>query len=134
MASIDADVVRHALQVARDHGFAEVEIANETSHFRAILEPVKKAKKLADQAVVQSDDSAKSELQPIRASHVGFFHADGGRLEVGQVVAKGDPIASISALGLANEVESTVSGEIVEVLVQDGDAVEFGQPLAMVKQ
>ena len=133
MASIDAEVVRHALKVARDHGFAEVEIANESSHFRATLEPVKKTKKAAEHAVVESDQPLSAELLTIRATHVGFFHADGGRLEVGHVVAKGDPIASISALGLANEVESTVSGEIVEVLVQDGDPVEFGQPLAMVK-
>jgi len=133
MSSIDADVVRHALKVARDHGFAEVEIANESSHFRATLEPAKKPGKAVVEAVVESEVPASDQLMPIRATHVGFFHADGGRLEIGQVVAKGDPIASISALGLANEVESTVSGEIVEVLVEDGDAVQFGQPLAMVK-
>ena len=46
---------------------------------------------------------------------------------------KGEIVASIAALGLNNDVESPVSGEIIEVLVKPDQAVEFGQALALVK-
>lgn len=133
MASIDAEVVKHALQVARDHGFAEVELANGEAQFRASLEPATRSKIQATGVVDESDFPPETSLLSIKATHVGYFREDEGKLEVGYHVAKGDVVASISTLGLANDVESTVAGEIVEVLVKDGDAVEFGQAIARVK-
>ena len=44
-------------------------------------------------------------------------------------MAEGDTLCIIEAMKFMNEVPSTVSGTIKEVQVQDGDFVEFGQPL-----
>jgi acetyl-CoA carboxylase biotin carboxyl carrier protein len=132
MASIDSDVVKHALKVAREHDYAEVELTNGEAAFRATLEPTSKKAKAA--AAKASDDALTgADLLPVKATHVGYFRADGGKLSVGQTIGKGDVVASIASLGLANDVESAVSGEIVEVLVKDGDAVQFGQVLAQVR-
>lgn len=54
-------------------------------------------------------------------------------VNVGDTVAKGDVVCIIEAMKFMNEVVSEVSGEIVEVLVEDGEFVEFGQPLFRVK-
>jgi acetyl-CoA carboxylase biotin carboxyl carrier protein len=132
MAGIDAEVVKHALKVAREHGFAELELANGEAHFRATLEPSPRSAKVAVELTVDGVP-VEPELLAIKANHVGYFRDEVGKLEVGQVVAKGDVVASIATLGLANDVESTVAGEIVEVLVTDGDAVQFGQVIARVK-
>ncbi len=134
MASIDAEVVKHALQVARDHGFAEVELANGQAHFRATLEKVAKKKSAPSPAGSASSSAPGApEFQSIRANHVGYFRAEDSQLVVGNRVTKGEVIGSIATLGLANELEASVTGEIVEVMVGEGDPVQFGQVLAKVK-
>ena len=133
MASIDADVVKHALTVARDYGFAEVELVNGEARFVATLEPAPRKKKVAKPVGGPESINDACDLLSIKANHVGYLRAEGGKLNVGEYVEKGDAVASIATLGLANDVESTVSGEIVEVFVKDGDPVQFGQILAQVK-
>lgn len=133
MASIDADVVKHALTVARENGYAEVEIVSGEARFSASLEPAPRKKKPAPVIDPATGEVVVPEVLSIKATHVGYFRADGGKLTVGQTVAKGDAVASIATLGLANDIESTVSGEITEVFVKDGDPVQFGQVIAQVK-
>ncbi len=133
MASIDLEVVKHALSVAREHGFAEVELANGDARFSASLEAIPRKKKAAAvvQTPIQSDPI--SGLFPIKAGFVGYLRSAGSKLAVGQSVDKGESVASIATLGLSNDVEASATGEIVEVLVNDGDPVQFGQVLAQVK-
>ncbi len=50
-------------------------------------------------------------------------------VEVGQTVKKGQVVCIVEAMKLMNEIESEVAGKLVEVLVQNGHPVEFGQPL-----
>lgn len=50
-------------------------------------------------------------------------------VEVGDKVKKGQVLAIIEAMKLMNEIESEFDGEIAEVLVGNGEAVEYGQPL-----
>jgi acetyl-CoA carboxylase biotin carboxyl carrier protein len=64
---------------------------------------------------------------------VGYFKLGSPALAIGQKVEQGQHVASITALGLANDLESAVGGEVVEVLIRDGDPVEYGQVLARVR-
>ena len=50
-------------------------------------------------------------------------------VEVGKMVKKGDVLCIIEAMKLMNEIESEYDGEIKEILVKDGEAVEYGKPL-----
>lgn len=54
-------------------------------------------------------------------------------VQVGQRVKKGDVLCIIEAMKLMNEIESEFDGEIAEVLLKDGDMVEFGKPLFKIK-
>ena len=54
-------------------------------------------------------------------------------VEVGQKVKKGDVLCIIEAMKLMNEIESEFDGEIAEILLKDGDMVEFGKPLFRIK-
>lgn len=54
-------------------------------------------------------------------------------VEVGGTISKGKIICIIEAMKLMNEIESDYSGIIVERLVNDGDMVEYGQPLFKIK-
>lgn len=54
-------------------------------------------------------------------------------VEVGDVVSEGQVVCIIEAMKLMNEIESDISGKIVEICVQNGDTVEFGQTLMYVE-
>jgi acetyl-CoA carboxylase biotin carboxyl carrier protein len=53
-------------------------------------------------------------------------------VEVGQTVKPGDTLCIIEAMKLLNEIETEVAGDILEVLVENGQAVEYGQPLFVI--
>ena len=50
-------------------------------------------------------------------------------INIGDIVEVGQSLCIIEAMKIFNAIESDFSGEIVEILVQDGEPVEFGQPL-----
>ena len=54
-------------------------------------------------------------------------------VEVGQSVTKGQTLCIIEAMKLLNEIESDVSGTIKAVLVENGQPVEYGQPLFLIE-
>ena len=65
---------------------------------------------------------------------VGVFYAAPAEdaeafVKVGDTVKKGQVLAIVEAMKLMNEIESEYDGTITEVLVQNGQAVEYGQPL-----
>ncbi len=54
-------------------------------------------------------------------------------VEVGQKIKKGQTIMIVEAMKTMNHVPSTTDGEVKKILVQDGQAVEFGQALILLK-
>ena len=54
-------------------------------------------------------------------------------VDVGRRVKKGDIVCIIEAMKLMNEVEAEIDGEIIEVLIDNEEMVEFGQPLFIIK-
>lgn len=82
--------------------------------------------------------STRSDLQDITAPMVGTFYrapapGEPSFIEVGNRVNVGQPVCILEAMKLMNELESEVSGEVVEILVDNGTPVEFGQVLMRVK-
>jgi acetyl-CoA carboxylase biotin carboxyl carrier protein len=55
-------------------------------------------------------------------------------VDIGSVVKPGQPLCIIEAMKLMNEIEAEVSGTIVEIFVQNGKAVEYGQKLFRLKK
>ncbi|TAM88383.1 MAG: acetyl-CoA carboxylase biotin carboxyl carrier protein [Candidimonas sp.] len=53
-------------------------------------------------------------------------------VEVGQSVKEGEPLCLIEAMKLLNEIESDKAGVVKEILVENGEPVEFGQPLFVI--
>ena len=82
----------------------------------------------------QPDDAGAS----ITAPMVGVFYAAASPdaqpyVTVGSTVKKGDVICIIEAMKLMNEITATQSGTITEICAENGDIVEFGQPLFKIK-
>ncbi|MDO9024749.1 acetyl-CoA carboxylase biotin carboxyl carrier protein [Zwartia sp.] len=53
-------------------------------------------------------------------------------VEVGQSVKEGEPLCIIEAMKLLNEIEADKTGVIKEILVENGEPVEYGQPLFVI--
>jgi acetyl-CoA carboxylase biotin carboxyl carrier protein len=75
---------------------------------------------------------------PIEAPMVGTFYRAPAPdappyVQEGDLVQKGTVLCIIEAMKLMNEIESEVKGRIAKVLVENGQAVEFGQPLFLVE-
>jgi len=73
----------------------------------------------------------------VKAPMVGTFYraANPGSaafVEVGQTVKEGEPLCIIEAMKLLNEIEADKSGVVTEILVENGEPVEYGQPLFVI--
>jgi len=74
---------------------------------------------------------------PVKSPMVGTFYRGPGPgakpfIEVGQAVKPGDTLCIIEAMKLLNEIEAEVAGTIKEILVENGQAVEYGQVLFVI--
>ncbi len=74
----------------------------------------------------------------IKSPIVGTFYGSSNPtaepfVKVGDKVKKGQVICIVEAMKLMNEIESDVSGEVIEILAQNGQMVEYDQPLYVVK-
>ena len=81
---------------------------------------------------------SRSDLVEVTAPMVGtFYRAPGPEeppfVEIGSKIKVGQAVCILEAMKLMNELESEVSGEIIEILVENGTPVEFGQVLMRVK-
>ena len=52
---------------------------------------------------------------------------------IGQHIKQGDTIGIVEAMKIMNQIEAEKSGTVLQILVKDGEAVEFGQPLIIVE-
>jgi acetyl-CoA carboxylase biotin carboxyl carrier protein len=73
----------------------------------------------------------------VKSPMVGTFYrapSPGAKafVEVGQAVKPGDTLCIIEAMKLLNEIEAEVAGEVKEILVENGQPVEYGQPLFVI--
>lgn len=69
----------------------------------------------------------------ITAPMVGIFHVAEDAATVGATITEGQVVGSIESMKLANDIKSHVAGKIVEVMVEDGMPVEYGQQLFRVE-
>ncbi|WP_226085318.1 acetyl-CoA carboxylase biotin carboxyl carrier protein [Mesobacillus sp. S13] len=100
--------------------------------------PEPKAEAAAVQELKQEEVQDTSNLHKIVSPMVGTFYQSSSPeadvyVKTGSKVSKDSIVCIVEAMKLFNEIEAEVNGEIVEILVKDGQLVEYGQPLFLVK-
>lgn len=110
---------------------AAYEVTQETIETTAAPAAMAQAAEPAVKAEPVSGNIIKSPL-------VGTFYAAPAEdaapfVKVGDTVEKGQVLAIIEAMKLMNEIESDYAGTVAEVLVENGQAVEYGQPLFVIR-
>ena len=135
-------LIEEMLQLMESRGLVELEMEHQGLRIRLKKASSSQAPQLVEyvagvpQAAAgqPAAKSAEGRRIVIKSPMVGTFYRAPAPdappfLEVGQDIEVGQVVCIIEAMKLMNEIKSEVAGRVIEVLVENGDAVEFGQPL-----
>ncbi len=110
----------------------------ESNDEAAVSSPQPKVEPIAPSNPPPAVPGSRADLVEISAPMVGTFYTapapgEPSFVEVGSRIGVGQTVCILEAMKLMNELESEVSGEVIEILVDNGTPVEFGQVLMRVK-
>ncbi|MGM0751415.1 MAG: acetyl-CoA carboxylase biotin carboxyl carrier protein [Bacillota bacterium] len=125
---------------------AQPQVTQAAEEARPAAQAVQQAPAPAQEAAPSVNTEAKeapqakedANLHKITSPMVGTFYQSsspeaGPYVKVGDKVDESSVVCIVEAMKLFNEIEAEVKGEITEILVKDGQLVEYGQPLFLVK-
>ena len=137
--------IRELAQIVRENGLSALEISENDSKIRiecahgevvvAAPAPAAVPAMEAPAPVIREEAAVDfNRVHEIKSPMVGVFYASPSPdskpfVEIGQKVKKGDVVCIIEAMKLMNELTADQDGEVVDVCVNNGDVVEYGQPL-----
>jgi len=144
---MDIRKVKKLIELLEESDLAEIEISEgddsvRISRYSQTAAPAPIAPTAAPMAPVTDAAADKPAPQPdgtvINAPMVGTYYASpapGAKpfLQVGSEVQVGDVLCIIEAMKMMNQIEAEIAGRVVSVLVENGDPVEFGQPLFVIE-
>ena len=86
----------------------------------------------------ESTEADEPEENLVRSPMVGIFYEAQAPnkpsfVELGQTVKKGDVLCIIEAMKIMNQVESEKAGVVSRIMIANGDPVEYGQPLFIIR-
>jgi len=142
---IDMESLRQLLALMSEHGLAELEIEQEDMAVRlrkavaaapAAVAPAAAAP--AAGAAAHAARAPKENLPSINSPMVGTFYVAASPeaaplVKIGDHVAEDTVVCIIEAMKVFNEIQAEMSGTIEKVLARNAEAVEFGQPMFVVR-
>lgn len=146
---VDFDLIKKLIKILEDADITalaveeegmKVEVRREKGTPQAAVAPPQMAHHQVQSASSAPTQSPEEEgLTPITSPMVGtFYRAPSPEsppyVEVGEKVEAGKVVCVIEAMKLFNEIESEVSGTVAKVLVENGQPVEYGQKLMLIKK
>ena len=145
---MDLRKLKKLIDLVQESGIAELEITEGEEKVKIVkggvvtvaAQPVAVAAAPAAAAAAPAagapaaEPEAGQEGHVVKAPMVGTFYRSPSPdakvfVEVGQAVKEGDTICIIEAMKLMNEIEADASGTVKAILVENGQPVEYGQPL-----
>jgi len=137
---IDKDLIKQLSESLNEFHLTELEYSDGKTTIK-----VGKGSKAITTTSPTTESSVKKQAQKedtssniVRSPMVGtaYLSPEPGAkpfVSVGNKVKKGDTILIIEAMKTMNHIQSTADGEVIEILINDGEAVEFEQALAKIK-
>jgi acetyl-CoA carboxylase biotin carboxyl carrier protein len=146
--------IQEMIKLMNDNSLSEIEIENEgmkirlkkgasgsieqmITHEARPAAAAQAAREIAEAKIAAKEAAAASRIV-IKSPMVGTFYAAPAPdaqpfLQVGSEVVVGQVVCVIEAMKLMNEIKAEARGKVVEILVNNGDPVEFGQPLYLLE-
>jgi acetyl-CoA carboxylase biotin carboxyl carrier protein len=146
---IDLQQLRSLLQTLAEGNVCEFEFEDEKVRIRltrgelaraaAELAPAARAPEPGGHAPPALKDAAEDGGVFVTSPFVGTFYRSPSPdapqfVEIGSVIREGQALCIVEAMKLMNEIEADCSGSIIEILVENGKPVEFGQKLFKVRK
>jgi len=146
---MDLRKLKTLIDLVQNSGISELEISEGEEKIRIakhltaapttvmVGAPAVAAAPAAPVAAAAPAGPAQPEGHVMTAPMVGTFYRSGSPgnppfVEVGQAVKEGDTLCILEAMKLMNEIEADATGTIKAILVENGQPVEFGQPLFII--
>ena len=133
---INKNIIEELVAYLKEFNLSEIEYAEGTTK-------VKVSRSRNNSSIISTEINKKQSTIENNSTHVtspivgtAYLAQEPGVkkfVEVGQKIKKGQTIIIIEAMKTMNHVPSTQDGTVSEILVKDGQPVEFGQPLISVK-
>ncbi len=143
--TVDQDLIRQLAKLLEETGLSEIEIEQDDNRIRvgrgsravAAAAPSPAAPAPASAAAPAAADPARHP-GAVTSPMVGTAYlapAPGARpfVEVGSQVKAGDTLLIVEAMKTMNQIPATRSGKVTQILVEDGQPVEFGEPLVIIE-
>lgn len=146
--SIDQDLIRDLAALLKETELTEIEVEQDGLRLRiarsaaatAVVAPVVPALQAAAPAAAGPIPAVEAAAHPgaVKSPMVGTAYRapePGAKpfVEVGDRVAVGQTIVIIEAMKTMNQIPSTKAGTVTAILVEDGQPVEFGEPLVVIE-
>jgi acetyl-CoA carboxylase biotin carboxyl carrier protein len=147
-AGIDKGLIRDLANILNDTDLTEIEVEQDDLRIRVsragtpqyvqapiAAAPALSAAPVAAAPVVAAGPDLKNALTAPMVGTVYLAPAPGSRnfVEVGATVKEGQTLVIIEAMKTMNQIPSPKSGKVTEILVTDGQPVEYGQPLVIIE-
>jgi len=129
-------------EIEISEGEESVRISRQAPPIAAVAAPVAPvAPAVAQQPVAPVEEAADNAIisgHAVKSPMVGTFYRASSPnapsfVEVGQTVSEGETICIIEAMKILNQIEADMSGTIKQVLIENGQPVEFDQPLFIIE-
>jgi acetyl-CoA carboxylase biotin carboxyl carrier protein len=139
-----APSLKEVVELAARHDLTEIEVESAGVRIRVVrgLTPAREAPSPEARSSLQvssvDETTARTGVVTIEAPMVGTFYrasapAAAPFVNEGDAVKEGPVLCIIEAMKLMNEIEAKINGRIAKILVENGQPVEYGQPLFLVE-
>ena len=145
-SAIDPDLIRELAKLLEETGLSEIEFERDGERVRVARRARRPAGAIAASAAplpnAAQGAAAATDLtgQPglvtspmVGTAYVGPSPGARPYVEVGSRVATGDTLLIIEAMKTMNQIPAPRSGTVVQILIEDGQPVEFGEPLMIIE-
>jgi len=131
---MDIKKIEALIKLAKRSGVAELEVKEDKSAVRINLIPTNQATQISSAPIPVSPVTTTDNLHKVMSPMVGTMYtatSPGAEpfVTIGQTVKPGDTLCIIEAMKMMNHIEADKAGTIKKVFVENGQPVEFEQPL-----
>lgn len=146
MKNIQPDYIEKLIDIMKNNELTEITLEDTDASlvikgngYKPVIKQKQQPALEVEQTVEPVVVEDKKEVVPIRSNMIGLFFSkpspnDNEFVKVGDEVKEGQTICIIETIKLVNKITSDVNGKVVEICIEDGKPVEYGQVIMYVEK